>query len=231
MMAAGEGRGPAKDASRRKRWRFDLRRDGLRAAAFLVVLLLVNFAFWFVAVRPRQAEIALLRETKQTADATEAQARRQLEELRRVHRHAMEVQEGIRVFFEEMLSTRQQRLVPFQRALTSVGEEFGVEPRQVGVSVETLAQEGIEVMTISFPIQGGYENLRHLLARLEALDQFLIVREVSLRGSDRGGRELQLNVAVETYFNAPWAREEEARLRAWKKKARTRRGSRSRRRR
>ncbi len=231
MSAPGEAKAPGNGAvTRGRRRRFELRRDGLRAALVLGVLLAVNLVFWFVLVRPRQAEIALLRETKQTADVTEAQARRQLEELRRVHRHAKAVQEGIRVFFEEMLSTREQRLVPFQRALTSVGEEFGVEPRQVGVSLETLAQEGIEVMTISFPIQGGYENLRRLLARLEALDQFLIVREVSLRGSDRGGRELQLNVAVETYFNAPWAREEEARLRAWKKKAR-RRGGRSRRRR
>jgi hypothetical protein len=58
-------------------------------------------------------------------------------------------------------------------------------------------------MAFSFPLTAGYENLRQFLARLEEIDQFLIVRQVALGGGQEGGRLLQLSVDVETYFNAP----------------------------
>jgi hypothetical protein len=48
------------------------------------------------------------------------------------------------------------------------------------------------------------------------MDQFLLVREVGLTGAKEGGRALQLNVYVQTYFSAPDLRERLARERARK---------------
>jgi Tfp pilus assembly protein PilO len=83
------------------------------------------------------------------------------------------------------------------------------------------------VLGFSFPLSGGYENLRTFLARLEALDQFLIVREVALRGGREGGTALELSVNVETYFNAPDLRDQLTRERGWRDQQR-RRGARPR---
>ncbi|NJN65053.1 MAG: hypothetical protein HC882_09355 [Acidobacteria bacterium] len=133
------------------------------------------------------------------------------------------VQEGVRSFYEEMLATRGERSVLFQRAIGAVSTEFGVRPQQASITFTEMPQEGIEVMNLNFPIEGGYENLRRFLARLESLDQFLIVREVALQGSDEGGRRLRLSVVLETAFSDPTMREEQARMKEWEKKVRDRR--------
>ncbi len=210
--------------------RFDSRRDGLRLAMVLALLLVINIAVWWIAIRPLQARIDQREESKRVATQTERLSKKRLKELREVHEHALAVESGIRTFFDDMLSVKVKRMVAFQKAVHEVGKEFRVQPQRVASNMSQLEAEGIEVFTYTFPLHGGYENLRRFLERLERLNQFLIIREVALRSSSKdGGRNLQLDIAVETYFNAPNMREEIERERLWKKKnkarnARRRRG-------
>ncbi|MDQ7088540.1 MAG: hypothetical protein Q9Q13_12110 [Acidobacteriota bacterium] len=209
--------------------RFDLRRDGGRIMVVLAGLLVLNLAFWWIVVRPLQEQIEIRQEQKATARKTEQASAQRLEQIRRVHDHALAVQQHVRTSFDEMLSVRSRRFVRFQTALYEVGREFKVQPRRAAITRQELEQEGIEVFAFTFPLNGGYENLRSFLARLEQLDQFLIVREISLRSEAReGGRNLQLDIAVETYFNAPNMKEEIERERLWKLKQRRRSGRRRR---
>ncbi|MBP7149420.1 MAG: hypothetical protein KBD01_17960 [Acidobacteria bacterium] len=219
---AGEQARPAPSRARRARTHFDLRRHGLRVAVIFGGLLLLNVAFWLALVRPRQVEIARLSEAKARADVTEKAAAKALEARRTVQAHVQGVQTGVQRFYEDLLSTKERRMVPFQRALAQVGREFNVEPERVAYSMKDLTAEGIEAVGFSFPLTGGYENLRRFLARLEELEQLLIVRQVSLAGGDEGGRMLQLNVNVETYFNAPGLREREKEVpkKDWRTKSR-----------
>ncbi|RMF73195.1 MAG: hypothetical protein D6738_09440 [Acidobacteria bacterium] len=209
------------------RWRsFDARRDGGVLALILGAVVLVNAAVWYVAIRPIEQEIARLEQDELTADQARTRSRRRLEALQDARRRVVDRQEKVRLFYEQMLSTRGERSVPFQRALGEVAREFGVRPQQVQIGFSGLPQEGIEIMTMTFPIDGGYENLRRFLARLESLDQFLIVREVALQGGPEGGRTLRLSVSLETYFNDPSLREEQARQREWERRVRGRRAPR-----
>lgn len=203
--------------------RFDLRREGLRVLLVLAVLLLANLGFWWIVVRPLEVRIAEKQQQKQSANRTEQASLRKLEQIRAVHEHVMQTKEDVRRFFDEMLSVRAERFVPFQTALHEVGKEFKVSPQRAAITHQELEQEGIEVFAFTFPLNGGYENLREFLAKLEQLDQFIIVREISLRSAAKeGGRNLQLDIAVETYFNAPNMREEIERERLWKLKQRKR---------
>ena len=202
---------------------FDPRRDGGPLAIVLAVIVLANIGVWYVAVRPIEQQIARLELDEQTADQARERSRRRLETLEKAYRSVLDRQEKVRLFYEQMLATRAERSVPFQRALGEVAKEFGVRPQQVSIGFSGLPQEGIEVMSLTFPIDGGYENLRRFLARLESLDQFLIVREVALQGGPEGGRMLRLSVSLETYFNDPSLREEQAREREWRKRVRGRR--------
>lgn len=202
---------------------FDARRDGGVIAMVLGAIVLINAAVWYVAIRPIEREIARLERDEQTADQARARSRRRLDALVKAHESVTDRQQKVRLFYDKMLATRAERSVPFQRALGEVAREFGVRPQQVQIGFSGLAQEGIEVMSMTFPIDGGYENLRRFLARLESLDQFLIVREVALQGGPEGGRTLRLSVSLETYFNDPSLREEQAREREWKRKLRGRR--------
>jgi Tfp pilus assembly protein PilO len=218
-------------AKSRSFWkRFDVRREGLRVAVAFGVLFVLNVGFWWVVVRPLQQDIEAAEEQRRTAQLTEANSRKRLEEIRSVHQHVEEVRSGIQTFFEKMLSVREERLVPFERAVHAVGEKFRVQPQRVAINRVELMDEGIEVFRFNFPLNGGYENLRQFLAELESLDQFLLVREVSLRsGAREGGRQLQLDITVETYFNAPGMREEAERERLWREKGGWRESSRGRR--
>lgn len=219
-MSAPETTTKAKTKGKGRRKRFDVRRDGLRLGIVFGVLLAVNVGFWWIVVRPLQGEIAAREEQRRTAQMTENKSRKRLETIRGVHDHVQQIRTGIDTFFEEMLSVREERLVPFERAIYGVGRQFRVQPQRVSISRAELKDEGIEVFRFDFPLNGGYENLRQFLAELESLDQFLLVREVSLRsGAQEGGRQLQLSIAVETYFNAPGMKEEEERERLWRERS------------
>ena len=187
--------------------RFDVRQAAPRLLLLLLAVILVNGALWSLFVRPRQAEIARIEAEKQGDAATEKKSSEALAQLQRVHDHVVGIRQGVNRFYDEMLSTKRDRMVPFQRALDGVGRDFNVRAERVQVGSQSLAAEGIEAMAFSFPLTAGYENLRQFLARLEELDQFLIVRQVSLGGGQEGGRLLQLSVDVETYFNAPELRQ------------------------
>lgn len=214
---------PVQPMVRPRRARFDLRRDGLRLAAVLVGLLAVDLLLFFWLVQPVRRELAVLAQQKLAADQTERAESRKLEQLRAVDVHATDVDRNIRIFYEDMLSTKRDRLVPFQAELMDVGAEFNVAPRTVAIGSAELEDEGLESLALSFPLTGGYENLRNFLARLEVMDQFLLVREVALTSSKEGGRALQLNVVVETYFSAPDLRERLAAKRERLKSERDRR--------
>lgn len=217
---AKQAPGTRERVRRRSLWkRFDVRIHGLRLAVVFAVLLVVNVGFWWIVVRPLQAEIATREEQRRTAQLTEKRSRERVEKIRAVDRHVQQVRENIDTFFEEMLSVREERLVPFERALYTVGERFRIQPERVAIDRSEMVNEGIEVFRFSFPLNGGYENLRQFLAELEKLDQFLLVREVSLRsGAQEGGRQLQLAISVETYFNAPGMKEEAERERLWRER-------------
>lgn len=224
-LPGGEGQvpvSPSRPRAKRSVWtRFDLRREGLRVLVVLGVLLLANLGFWWIVVRPLEVRISEKQEQKLSAKKTEQASAQKLEKIREVHEHVMQTKEDVRRFFDDMLSVRAERFVPFQTALHRVGKEFKVSPQRAAITHQELEQEGIEVFAFTFPLNGGYENLREFLAKLEQLDQFIIVRQISLRSAAKeGGRNLQLDIAVETYFNAPNMREEIERERLWKLKQR-----------
>ncbi len=200
---------PAAPAGRRRSLRrpLDLRRDGSRVAAFLGVVLALDVVLWFGLVRPQRRAVATLRAEGAKAEEIAKRQEKAFADLKALHDRVTGAQRDIDKFYGEMLATKEDRLVPFQRALVQVGQEFNVAPERVAVSYSELAQEGIDALAFSFPLTGGYENLRRFLSRLESLDQFLIVREVGLTGGKEGGQALQLTVAVETYFNAPELRD------------------------
>ena len=203
MSAPAPNSGASARPARPSGQRFDVRQAAPRLLLLLLALLVLNGILWSLFVRPRQAEIARIESEKQGDAATEKKSAVALAQLQKVHDHVVGIQEGVNRFYDEMLATKRDRMVPFQRALDGVGREFNVRAERVQVGTQALAAEGIEAMAFSFPLTAGYENLRQFLARLEELDQFLIVRQVSLGGGSEGGRLLQLSVDVETYFNAP----------------------------
>ena len=59
------------------------------------------------------------------------------------------------------------------------------------------------MLTISFPLEGGYENLRRFVNALETSENLLIIDQINLTENRAGGRGLRLAIDVTTYFDAP----------------------------
>ena len=194
---------PAPPARRTTGRRFDLRRHGLVVAGALAALVAADVVWRLALIRPLQRDLQLRESGQAQSEDVEKKTGQELAETKEVYEKVKATERNIERFFREMLATKEARLVPFQSALIKVGQEFNVLPEKVAVSSNELEEEGIEAIAFSFPLVGGYENLRRFLARLESLDQFLIVRQVGLSGAREGGQTLQLSIECETFFNAP----------------------------
>ncbi len=205
----------------RKRRRFDLRRDGGRVLAGLGVVLLINLVFWYWFVRPRQSQIAELQQQKATADSNLLENRKKLANLERVQNHVASIEAFIERFYDEDLSTRPKRLTSFQRAIFTMGRKYKAVPEGSSSTRQDLEKEGLQGYQFVFPVEAGYENLRKLIADFEALDQFIVIRQIQLNSGREGGRRLQLGVEIETFFSEPGLRE---RLEEERRAKRTQRG-------
>ncbi|MCE5246778.1 MAG: hypothetical protein ABFD84_08720 [Candidatus Polarisedimenticolia bacterium] len=184
------------------RRRFDAARDGARAALVLLGVIAANVVVYRGLVVPARAALDSAAERREKAAETERGASVALQRLREADGRVAAARRGVERFYGEMLATPRERLVSFQKTLLAVGADYGVEPSRFGVSVAERADEGLETVTASLPLEGGYENLRSFLADLEAQEQFIVVRQVGLGGGKEGGRNLQLGVVAETYFAA-----------------------------
>lgn len=205
-MSTQEKRNGAPSKPVAGRQRLDLRRDGVRFALGLLILLLANVAVYLWVIRPVNLKLEELEQKKQNEQINEAKAEKNLQALVQTHARVRAAEAKIQRFFE-MISTRENRMVPFQSELMAVGREFNVIPRKVAVSSGEMAQEGLDQMGFGFPLSGTYHDLREFLARLEASSQFVIVRQVALGGGKEGGRMLELDIQVDTYFDNPELRE------------------------
>lgn len=191
--------------------RFDIRQAGGRILLALLALLLVNVVAYLLLVRPKVQEyrelldrsgprFELLDERTAEVEANEAflaaveQARRDLRTLR-----------------EEVLSTRDERMVSVQAVVERLANQFSADFESVTYENSLLEEEGLDRMAMTLPLEGGYANLRRFLQAVEDSEEFLVVERVGLGQGKQGGVLLQLDITLATYFNAPVQRERRAR--------------------
>ena len=122
------------------------------------------------------------------------------------------VENDIRQIYDEEWSTQQERLTPFigevmRQATASqlVPRSYAFGGNQTKGAAKTQSANAFEV-SIAFPVEGTYQQVRALINRLETSDQFIIIDQITL-GSETGER-LNMTIRVKTLFRgtAPGAR-------------------------
>ena len=104
---------------------------------------------------------------------------------------------------EEILATRNARMVDVQIEVHRIAEQFGINTEQVTIQNEILGEEDLERYAMVVPLQAGYQNLRSFIQAVESSEQFIVVERVQIGRSNEGGVMLQLNITLATYFDAP----------------------------
>src|SRR5262245_26349902 len=185
----------------------DLRQ--LRKTALLAgsALLLLNAAFYALAVHPRIRDYRDLSGAKQKFATELASAEMTHKTLTAYVDHLTETKTNSADFFGRVLRTKQENLIKVQKELYDIGQEFKINPDTVSFSTEELAEDGLEKFNVSVVLEGDYGDLRKFIARVENSEVFLVIDSVTLQGTKEGGLLLQMNIVVSTYFDAPWLKD------------------------
>ena len=182
--------------------RFDIRRGGRPILLLLGALAALNVMFYVGLVQPAVREYQGLTEASEPTGKL-SERRNQVEEheeFRQAVGQAVSDLQGLR---EDILSTRNQRLVDVEEELDRLCSQFGIDLNSVGHDNELLLDEELDRFVMDVPLEGNYSSLRKFLQAVESSAEFLVVERVSLARGKEGGRTLSLSINLATYFVAP----------------------------
>jgi len=186
-----------------RRLRFDVRQAGQQILVVLAVLFALNALAYFLFVRPKVREYGdLLESSRPRFEALEAR-RTQVLALEQYLTGVQQAQNDLRVFREQVLSTRGKRMVAVQAELAHLAEQFSIDLDAVTYENKDLREEELDRFAMVVPLEGGYANLRRFLEAVENSDEFLVVERVAIGEGQEGGVLLQLDITLATYFNPP----------------------------
>ena len=183
---------------------FDLRRNARAILGVLLAVLVANTFFYLFVVAQRVKDTASLESERDSfqADLKAAQGRR--DDLKKKRDQIRSNEEGLRSFYEEILGTRQTKMVEVEREIAEIGKDFGIAPQEMRFSNEEQPQGRVERFVMHLPLVGDYADLRRFIEKVEQSKNFLVIDRIGLSGTKEGGAMLQLTVDVATYFDAPW---------------------------
>jgi Tfp pilus assembly protein PilO len=185
------------------RARFDLRASAGMIMVVIALALAATLTFTFLFVRPQAARIRVLeRDSSPKLERVELR-RREIETLESYVRTLEETRGNLVRLRDDVLSTRDRKMIESQLEVTGIAEEFGTTFDQMRFENEILAEEELERFGIVVPLQGGYGSLRKFIQAVESSKRFLVIERVALEQGEDGGALLQLNITLATYFIAP----------------------------
>jgi hypothetical protein len=186
-----------------RRFKFDVRQAGRYITIVLGLLVAVNGVFYFLATRPRVQEYTSLQEgTGPQQEALTAQ-RAEVEEREAYHEALLKAEADLTTLREDVLSTRQRRMVEVQLELAALAEQFTIDVDSITFDSQLLREEELDKLVMTVPLEGGYGNLRKFLRAVEDSEKFLVVERVALGEGKTGGVMLQLSISLATYFDVP----------------------------
>jgi hypothetical protein len=167
------------------------------ARPFLILLvlnlLLFPFTYWRgLKERRLSIQAVALREAIAERRKTAVEVGRQIEI---VNANADET----RRFYTEVLKGRNEDLSATLQRLVSLATELGIRTPHLGWSPEQVKGAKLTKVEITMPLTGTYQQLGGLLQKLERTSDFVIVRQVAMRGR-AADEAAELDVKLEAYF-------------------------------
>jgi len=117
-------------------------------------------------------------------------------------REAMEASEGLQKIYSQIFGSLDERLTAVMRAIGSAARDAGLLPKGFGYSFQENKKEGSIRFVTSFSVEGSYDQVRKLLATLQASPQFLIIDSISFKGEeDPRSSILRIRLEVSTFLS------------------------------
>ncbi len=183
--------------------RFDIRNVSRNLFIGIALFFVANVVFYVLIARGTVREYDRLRlESGPRFDRLEAR-RLEVERQEAFLAALTKAEADLSKLREEVLSTRERRLVEVQLEVADIADRFSVPMESVASANEVLSDERIDRLEMVVPLEGGYANLRRFLQAVEDSTEFLVVENVRLGEAQDGGSLLLLNITLATYFDVP----------------------------
>lgn len=183
-----------------RRMKFDVRQHGRKLVTTIVIWAVVLVAWHMTLVRPK------VKEYRDLTDRSGPQLRQLQQQMDEVEEREAFVQaldqakSDLAYLREEVLSTREKRMIDVERELAELCVRFGIDLNTVNFDNDLLPDAGLDKVVMVVPLEGNYANLRRFLQAVESSDKFILVEKVTLDEGREGGVQLQLSVTLASYF-------------------------------
>ncbi len=182
---------------------FDIRQSGRTIVTVLLIGLVANVAAWLAIVRPTVERHRMLVQESDPQIKELVRREREVGQREAFLESLRAAENDLATLRQDVLSSKQRRLVTVQLELAKLAQRFRINLRRVRYSTTYLEREGLEHLAMVVPLEGGYANLRSFIQAVESSDKFLLIESVVLDEAKDGGSLLQLNITLGTYFNNP----------------------------
>lgn len=183
--------------------RFDIRERMGAVVAVFVIWLGANLGFAFLVNLPRTEQARTIRLEQESFQDRLAKRRAKVAGLKSDYDRVLGGNQSLQSFFDNVLSTKRQRMIPIQKEIRDIAKRFNINPESISYARQVFEKDGIVKFSAILPLTGPYESLRAFINALERSENFIIIDSVSLADSKEGGVILSLEIAVSTYFFDP----------------------------
>ena len=182
---------------------FDVREKAGVITAVILAWLGLNMGFAFTVNLPRGQRVTEL--DAALADTSSALARKQqeVEKLRENFERVVGGRASLDKFYSDVLSTKQNRLISFQREVRGIADQFNINVETISYPRETYPKDKVTKFSATMPLTGSYENLREFIDTVEHSENFIVIEAIQLANSKEGGVILGLSIQLSTFFVDP----------------------------
>lgn len=182
---------------------FDVREKARAITAAIIVWLGLNLAFAFLVNLPRSRQVASLGNASDEAARSLARKEQEVVRLREHYGRVMDGRANLDRFYTEILSTKQERLISFQREIREIARKFNINVETITYPREPFSRDKVTRFSAIMPLTGSYENLRQFIDTVEHSENFIVIDGIQLANSKEGGIILSLAISLSTYFIDP----------------------------
>lgn len=173
------------------------RRRLLKPALALATL---NAAMFAVYTLPRLLQARSLESRRQTLQAVVERERARLAAAQSRADAIRFNEHDARRFYEEVVGSRENTLLPLLRRIAEIAAELGLETERSSYQPVEIKGMPLERLVITQPVTGTYREVVSFLAQLERLPQFVTVDKLSIRGPSAAGGPTALDLTLSAYF-------------------------------
>jgi Tfp pilus assembly protein PilO len=181
-------------------------------AGVLAVIGVVNVLFFFILNQPARSEYDNLQGSIKQLQTQIAADKLKLTGLQKTSSQLEHFEKDRDTLLMSHMKQRNTGYSQLVSALDNLVQQAGVNKTRVAFNLNPAQKAGLNAVSITIPLEGGYNNVVDFIRELENSDTFFVITNIELATSDTSapgpqpvsvassGGPVALSLGLETYF-------------------------------